>query len=256
MRQIFLFCIVLSLNIPLSVVGQETEELRKLTREVEVLRKKGLSHIKLIENVYDREKDEAENIFQDEVAKRRKELLSKLNAEIDSAMEAKNLDKAIKLKELVEKVNKQEFGKLLNPAATITQKDRKMATAVPPAAAVAFAGHSYLIVNLDGISWEDARAVCKRMGGDLVVINTREEQQFIQKIVGSKNERNFWVGARRTDRGWFWVDGKAINPSFWDSRGPTPDFAAAFVYFAGSLGTIWNNTSPCPTIPGFICEWE
>ncbi len=119
MRLIFAFCIFLSLNIPMSVSGQEPEELRKLSREVEVLRKQGLSHIKLIENVYDREKDEAENIFQDEVAKRRNETLTKLNAEIDSAMEAKQLDKAIKLKELVEKVKKQEFGNLLKSAPVI-----------------------------------------------------------------------------------------------------------------------------------------
>ena len=119
MRLIFAFCIFLSLNIPMSVSGQEPEELRKLSREVEVLRKQGLSHIKLIENVYDREKDEADNIFQNEVAKRRNETLTKLNAEIDSSMEAKQLDKAIKLKELVEKVKKQEFGNLEKSAPII-----------------------------------------------------------------------------------------------------------------------------------------
>ncbi|MDA7928755.1 hypothetical protein N9V88_02585 [bacterium] len=125
MRQIFLFCIVLSLNIPLSVVGQETEELRKLTREVEVLRKKGLSHIKLIENVYDREKDEAENIFQDEVAKRRNETLTKLNAEIESALEAKNLDKAIKLKATIEKVDEKNYGTLLDSKPAIKANANK-----------------------------------------------------------------------------------------------------------------------------------
>jgi len=99
----------LKLNIPTSVFGQESEEHRKLSREVEVLRKQGLSHIRLIENVYDREKDEAEDVFQDEVAKRRNETLTTHNAKIDSAMEAKELDKAIKLKELVEKVKNQDF---------------------------------------------------------------------------------------------------------------------------------------------------
>lgn len=109
MRPVFLFCIFLSLNIPTSVFGQESEEHRKLSREVEVLRKQGFSHIRLIENVYDREKDEAEDVFQDEVAKRRNETLITRNAKIDSAMEAKELDKAIKLEELVEKVKNQDF---------------------------------------------------------------------------------------------------------------------------------------------------
>lgn len=109
MRPDFLFCIFLSLNIPISVFGQESEEHRKLSREVEVLRKQGFSHITLIENVYDREKDEAEDVFQDEVAKRRNETLITHIAKIDSAMEAKELDKAIKLKELVEKVKNQDF---------------------------------------------------------------------------------------------------------------------------------------------------
>ncbi len=119
MRLFFVFFLFLTLNIPMSVFGQEPVELRNLSREVEVLRKQGLSHIKLIENVYDREKDEAENIFQDEVAKRRNETLTKLNAEIDSALEAKNLDKAIKLKASIKKVDEKNYGTLLDSKPAI-----------------------------------------------------------------------------------------------------------------------------------------
>ena len=63
MRQTILFCIVLSLNIPLSWLGQEPEDLRKLAREIEMLRNQGLSHIKLIENVYDRKKTKLKTFF-------------------------------------------------------------------------------------------------------------------------------------------------------------------------------------------------
>lgn len=122
MRLFFVFFLFLTLNIPMSVFGQEPVELRKLSREVEVLRIQGLSHIKLIENVYDREKDEAENIFQDEVAKRRNETLTKLNAEIDSALEAKNLDKAIKLKASIKKVDEKNYGTLLDSKPAIKPK--------------------------------------------------------------------------------------------------------------------------------------
>ncbi|MDA7928639.1 C-type lectin domain-containing protein [Mariniblastus sp.] len=125
----------------------------------------------------------------------------------------------------------------------------------PPAAAKQFAGHYYMVVHEHGIDWQDARDICKRMGGDLVCINSEEERQFLHKIIGdgNGNDRNFFIGAHRANEKWEWIDGTKIKEAFWFK--PPTDLAPFKYGYMNSLGTIWNNTSPSPTIPGFICEW-
>ncbi|XP_053319380.1 asialoglycoprotein receptor 1-like [Spea bombifrons] len=64
--------------------------------------------------------------------------------------------------------------------------------------------------------WSDARSMCKDKGADLVVINSRSEQKFINSIIADSSEKRFWIGLhdRSTEDDWEWVDGTVYQSSY------------------------------------------
>ncbi|XP_075867988.1 C-type lectin domain family 4 member E-like isoform X2 [Nelusetta ayraudi] len=85
-------------------------------------------------------------------------------------------------------------------------------------------------------TWELARQRCQQQGGDLVRIDSREEQRFLAERLKEKmkdHDDKFWIGLTdaRTEGQWLWVDGSPLNESlkFWnnnepnDSKGENPE---------------------------------
>ncbi|XP_053335435.1 C-type lectin domain family 4 member E-like [Clarias gariepinus] len=72
-------------------------------------------------------------------------------------------------------------------------------------------------------SWTESREDCKERGADLVIINSTEEQQFINTLVSS---RRAWIGLsdRDTENKWKWVDDTPLITGFWGYT--EPDSAA------------------------------
>ncbi|XP_067338398.1 hepatic lectin-like [Channa argus] len=76
-------------------------------------------------------------------------------------------------------------------------------------------------------SWKQSREECVHHGGDLVKIDSREEQSFLEKHLRNKmneSEDKFWIGltdSQEEDR-WLWVDGSELNTSltFWSGNEP------------------------------------
>uniref|UniRef100_A0A3B3XKI5 C-type lectin domain-containing protein n=1 Tax=Poecilia mexicana TaxID=48701 RepID=A0A3B3XKI5_9TELE len=62
-------------------------------------------------------------------------------------------------------------------------------------------------------SWTDSRRSCTDLGSDLVKIDSREEQD---------NEDRFWIGLTdsKEEGKWLWVDGSALDQSFWNQTQP------------------------------------
>ncbi|XP_030597021.1 hepatic lectin-like [Archocentrus centrarchus] len=75
--------------------------------------------------------------------------------------------------------------------------------------------------------WNESRADCRAEGGDLVKIDSREEQSFLRKIIQQKmkgDEDRFWMGLTDSaaEGSWVWVDSSPLNESltFWSSNEP------------------------------------
>ncbi|KAM9385493.1 CD209 antigen-like protein A [Pholidichthys leucotaenia] len=62
-------------------------------------------------------------------------------------------------------------------------------------------------------SWADSRTKCKRRGADLVIIDSREEQEFVSEL--TINEES-WIGLMTTGYEWKWVDGSNLTTMFWE----------------------------------------
>ncbi|XP_042600705.1 C-type lectin domain family 4 member F-like [Cyprinus carpio] len=67
-------------------------------------------------------------------------------------------------------------------------------------------------------SWDESRRYCTERGADLIIINSREKQDFVTKIT---DKREFWIGVTDiVEEGtWKWVDGTSVTSGFWASSG-------------------------------------
>ncbi|XP_062266243.1 C-type lectin domain family 6 member A-like [Platichthys flesus] len=69
------------------------------------------------------------------------------------------------------------------------------------------------------LTWDQSRKQCKSMRGDLVVINSREEQRFLVSRVSEKKEKPyemFWIGLTdsKKEGEWIWVDDTQLDTRF------------------------------------------
>ncbi|XP_076874487.1 C-type lectin domain family 4 member E-like isoform X1 [Brachyhypopomus gauderio] len=103
--------------------------------------------------------------------------------------------------------------------------------------------------------WIESRQDCRERGADLVIINSREEQEFLSKHLSS---RTAWIGLtdRDSEGVWKWVDGTALTTGYWSSGEPNSlsgDEDCVIDDFTSN--TIWNWADyPCTRNFIWICE--
>ncbi|XP_042588435.1 C-type lectin domain family 4 member E-like isoform X2 [Cyprinus carpio] len=79
---------------------------------------------------------------------------------------------------------------------------------------------SFYNISSDTKNWNESRKYCTERGADLIIINNREEQNFVEKMLYGKTQ--FWIGLTDSDEegSWKWVDGSNMTSGFWESGQP------------------------------------
>uniref|UniRef100_A0A8D3E6G0 C-type lectin domain-containing protein n=1 Tax=Scophthalmus maximus TaxID=52904 RepID=A0A8D3E6G0_SCOMX len=113
--------------------------------------------------------------------------------------------------------------------------------------------HSVYYISSVQKSWQDSRYDCLQRGADLVIINSKEEQEFTTHF-----KRNSWIGLTDTETEWTWkwVDGTLLNTSYWHSGEPNSyqrrDEDCASTRFYDDANS-WNDDH-CNLLYFWICE--
>ncbi|XP_016383764.1 CD209 antigen-like protein C [Sinocyclocheilus rhinocerous] len=68
-------------------------------------------------------------------------------------------------------------------------------------------------------SWTESRRYCTERGANMIIINNREEQEFVRKW---SDKDRVWIGLtdRDVEGTWKWVDGSTPTSGFWMSAEP------------------------------------
>ncbi|CAM5098983.1 unnamed protein product [Natator depressus] len=75
--------------------------------------------------------------------------------------------------------------------------------------------------------WSRGRDDCSRRGSHLLVIQDREELDFIQNITRDQNQ--VWIGLTSPGRKWTWVDGSPFNQTLFPVSGPAEENSCAAI---------------------------
>ncbi|XP_036438780.1 C-type lectin domain family 4 member E-like isoform X2 [Colossoma macropomum] len=117
---------------------------------------------------------------------------------------------------------------------------------------------SFYYITTGTKSWSGSRQDCTDRGADLVIINNREEQEFINKTVGSSET---WIGLTdiQTEGTWKWVDNTTLTTGFWwtgepNDFGGNEDCVITGFRGAGSERVSTWADFPCGDSRRGICE--
>uniref|UniRef100_A0A667YUP9 C-type lectin domain-containing protein n=1 Tax=Myripristis murdjan TaxID=586833 RepID=A0A667YUP9_9TELE len=73
------------------------------------------------------------------------------------------------------------------------------------------------------LNWDQSRSRCEKLGGQLVKIDSKDEQ--VRVALFSTQQNKFWIGLtdQETEDEWLWVDGSRLDKrfdSFWSGKEP------------------------------------
>jgi hypothetical protein len=130
----------------------------------------------------------------------------------------------------------------------------------PPEDAVEFQGHFYKVFDLDDteVTWHAKKELCEKMGGQLAVIETEEEQKFIAELA---DDRYLSLGAtdEEEEGTWKWINGAEWTGFGWmedqpNNYGGDENYLATYDYGEWVDVAVGGYDYWLPT--GYICEWE
>ncbi|XP_016043000.2 C-type lectin domain family 10 member A-like [Erinaceus europaeus] len=119
-----------------------------------------------------------------------------------------------------------------------------------------FEGSCYWF-SRSGKPWAEAEKYCQLEDSHLVVINSKDEQNFVQKHIGFFY--NTWIGLSDSDGDWKWVDGTDYETNFKNLTPGQPDNLQGHILGIGENCTYihsngkWNDDI-CERLYQWACE--
>ncbi|KAJ8367590.1 hypothetical protein AAFF_G00314790 [Aldrovandia affinis] len=106
-------------------------------------------------------------------------------------------------------------------------------------------------------SWMDSRRDCLKQGADLVIIESKEEQEFISKH--TREGSGYWIGLgdSETEGTWLWVDGTPLqkDKAFWMRGQPENDDGSEDCAATAPPENKWG-TAPCNWHVKSVCKTD
>ncbi|KAM6935592.1 C-type lectin domain family 4 member E-like [Lycodopsis pacificus] len=103
-------------------------------------------------------------------------------------------------------------------------------------------------------SWEGSRDHCTQMKADLVVIESQEKQEFINKHTKYYDDEShgYWIGLSKGDT-WTWVDGSNFTVKFWKKQQNRYGELCGLIQKRADPLANWRKAS-CTMKNRWICE--
>lgn len=132
---------------------------------------------------------------------------------------------------------------------------------------VTFGGHRYQFVPDKTLTWTEAKAKAESMGGHLVTITSKEENDWIANSYIAKLERGLglWIGgtSEGTPGKWSWVTGEPFTFTAWGPNEPTNAAHEPVLVFSNTVqGTLtWGDIKNSgfgnqDRRGGLLVEWD
>jgi len=120
-------------------------------------------------------------------------------------------------------------------------------------------GHKYEIINVSK-SWIDTNSDCKKRGGYLATITSKEEQEFINDLISKYGKKEcYFLGGYRKGK-WQWITGEDFNYKNWGPGQPDNTREIDNYLMCVKKGQWRANIEAAESYGnhsfGYICEWD
>ncbi|XP_019948672.2 early activation antigen CD69 isoform X2 [Paralichthys olivaceus] len=100
------------------------------------------------------------------------------------------------------------------------------------------------------LNWRQSQSNCSARGGSLAVISSQKFQSFLTE---KGEKRGYWIGLRRNENQWSWINNTPLQESYWiDDRQPGD---CGFLKTSRPHQKNWMKWS-CASTTYFICELQ
>ena len=116
---------------------------------------------------------------------------------------------------------------------------------------VRYGNFGYLIINIRTLKWSDARRTCQMLGGDLAIIKSADENNFVFTLLKKQKtitDLGVWLGfVRKADNKLYWIDDTPLAKGYtaWSSGQPDNVSEKCGNMFGSAKGSEgkWNDLS-------------
>uniref|UniRef100_UPI0009B44CB1 C-type lectin domain family 4 member E-like n=1 Tax=Monopterus albus TaxID=43700 RepID=UPI0009B44CB1 len=108
-------------------------------------------------------------------------------------------------------------------------------------------GQSCFYLSTYRLNWDKSQRNCTSRGGSLAVITSQEVQEFLT----IKGEGFHWIGLRKRESTWAWVNGTVLQKSYWKEDPPSRDCGILSGKDPPEKNWI---TASCQSTTYFICQ--